>query len=164
MSEYPRTVWRYDFRLEFEGTDQTSLQECLEAEDLAMFETLPREEVYRQMGEGVFVFRYSFDEPMIRFPQDLATISAFVFQIVTGTEMAERHVAQDNIDDVRAWKVIARQGEWVKVPLVVVQRDDGAFEVDRDREDLEVIRARWGDYQGWFKDGMRFRYPELREI
>ena len=164
MSDFPLTVWRYDLHLELEGTDQTSLQDCLEAEDLAMFETLPREEVYRQLGEGVFVFCHSFDQPMIRFPQDLATISAFVFQIVTGIEVAERYVAQDKTDDARAWKVIARQGEWVKVPLVVEQRDDGAFEVDRDREDLEVIRARWGDYPGWFKDGMRFRYPELRKI
>ncbi len=129
-----------------------------------MFDTLPREEVYRQLGEGVFVFRYSFGEPMVRFPQDLATISAFVFQIVTGIEVAERWVAQDKADDARAWKVIARQGEWVKVPLVVVRRDDGAFEEDPDREDIEVIRARWSDYPGWFKDGMRFRYPELRKI
>ena len=164
MSEYPITIWRYEMHLLLEGTDGQSLQQCLEEEELAMFETVSREEAYRQMGEGEFLFRESFDEPLARFPQDIATISAYLLQIVHGVEVAERYVSENRTDDVRAWKVVGRRGEWVKVALLVEELDDGGFCIDPDREDLQIVIARWGDYPGWFKDGMRFTYPRLRDL
>ena len=31
-----------------------------------------------------------------------------------------------------------------------------------DRDDIEVVAARWETYPRWFQDGMRFKYPDLR--
>jgi membrane protease YdiL (CAAX protease family) len=162
--EFPRTVWRYHLRLDLTGTDRHSLPDCLEEEQLAMFAVVPREEVYRQLREGRFVFGATFAEPFAPFPEDLAALSAYLFQIVTGVEVAERFVDEKHTDDVRAWKISARQGEWVKVPILVEETEPGRFDVDPDREDTEVVAAHWNDYPRWFQDGMRFKYPRLREL
>ncbi|MGH7163184.1 MAG: hypothetical protein ACREID_06855, partial [Planctomycetota bacterium] len=140
------------------------LPQCLEAEDLALFDVLPREEVYRRMREGAFTFAESFEAPMRGFPGDLAALSAYLLRIVSGVEVAERYAAEGVTDDVRAWKVVARSGEWVKVPLVVEEREDGSFFVDAARDDTEIVAAKWASYPRWFQDGMRLKYPRLRDL
>ncbi|MEM8883965.1 MAG: CPBP family intramembrane glutamic endopeptidase [Planctomycetota bacterium] len=162
--DYPRTIWRYHLRVELTGTDRQTLPQCLEAEDLALFQAEPREEVYGKIHEGLFVFADEFDEPFVAFPDDIAAISTYLFQVVTGVEVAERRVSEDEVDDVRAWKITSRRGEWVKVPLLVEASVPGQFEVDPDREDIEVVAARWSEYPRWFQDGMRFKYPSLRDL
>jgi len=162
MTEFPLTLWRYEFHLEPRGTDRTNLPMCLEAEELALFERVPREEVFARIRAGRFEFRESFEAPFQAFPGDLATISAYLFETVVGIELAERHVSSRESDDARAWKVVARRGEWVKVPLLVERRAEGGFVVDPGKEDVEVIAARFLDYPRWFQDAMRFRHPRLR--
>jgi len=162
--EFPRTVWRYHMQVEVTGTDRQSLPDCLEAEHLALFGVDAREEVYRQLREGSYTFRATFPEPLSPFPEDVAAFSVYLFQIVIGIEVAERYVDETTTDDVRAWKITARRGEWVKVPLVIDDSEPGRFDVDSDREDLEVVAARWNEYPRWFQDGMRFKYPKLREL
>jgi membrane protease YdiL (CAAX protease family) len=161
---YPATVWRYHLRVELSGTDRETLPQCLEGEELGIFRTLPRERAAAQIAEGELSWTGAFLEPQPWFANDVASISAYLFEIVTGIEVAERFVAEDVTDDVRAWKVVARRGEWVRVPLDVEARPDGTFAVDPDREDLEVVEARWADYPRWFQDGMRFKYPRLRAL
>jgi membrane protease YdiL (CAAX protease family) len=162
-ADYPITVWRYDLRVELTGTDRETLPDCLEGEELGLFAHVPREGVARELREGLFVFAASLPEPMPHFPADVAAISAYLFEPVVGLEVAERYVDDETTDDVRAWKIVALRGEWVNVPLVV-QEDEGRFVVDSDAEDLETIRARWKGYPRWFQDGMRFRYPRLRDL
>ena len=125
---------------------------------------MPREEVYRQLRDGLFVFQATFSEPMPAFPDDVAALSAYLFQIVTGVEVAERMVDATTTDDARAWKITARRGEWVKVPLLVEEAEPGIFHADPDREDTEVIAAQWNTYPRWFQDGMRYKYPLLRDL
>jgi len=161
---YPRTVWRYHLQIEVTGTDRQSLPDCLESENLALFGVDPREEVYEQLRGGSYTFRATFPEPLAPFPEDVAAFSVYLFQIVIGIEVAERFVDATKTDDVRAWKIAARRGEWVKVPLLVDETEPGRFDVDTDREDLEVVAARWSEYPRWFQDGMRFKYPKLREL
>lgn len=164
IDRFPVTVWRYDLRVELEGTDRDSLQECLEHEELALFACVPRDEVYEQFREGRFVFTHSFTGPFAAFPSDLATLSAYLFQPVIGIEVAERYSEPEVTDDVRAWKIVAQRGEWVKVPLVVHAVGDGTFRVDQDADDQEVLAAHWAEYPRWFQDGMRFKYPRLRDL
>jgi len=57
---------------------------------------------------------------------------------------------------------VAQRGEWVKVPLLVENPEQGRFVVDPDRDDTEVIAAHFDRYPRWFQDGMRFKYPHLR--
>ena len=73
---YPVTIWRYDLRVELTGTDRETLQECLEHETLALFACVDREEVYRQLGEGSFVFVQAFPAPFTAVPGDAATLSS----------------------------------------------------------------------------------------
>lgn len=161
---FPVTIWRYDLRVEPTGTDRRSLPECLEHEELALFRHVPRETVYEELRNGLFVFSMSFDEPFTEFPADIAAISAYLFETVTGLEVAERHVDETASDDVRAWKIVAQRGEWVKVPLLVPPPQGGRFILDPDHEDTEIVAARWDTYPRWFQDGMRFKYPKLREL
>ena len=161
---YPLTVWRYDLRVELTGTDRDTLVECLEGERLALFHYVPRETVYEELRGGLFVFAPSFHEPFPAFPNDLAAISAYIFQTVVGVEVAERYTDESTTDDVRAWKIAAQRGEWVKVPLLIPPPDDGRFIVDPELEDTEVLAAHWEEYPRWFQDGMRFKYPRLREL
>ena len=161
---FPRTVWRYHLRLELTGTDRQSLPDCLESEALAIFGLMPREEVYRQLRDGLFVFQATFAEPLRAFPDDVAALSAYLFQVVRGVEVAERLVDPQTTDDARAWKITARRGEWVKVPLLVEESEPGRFDIDPDREDIDVIAAQWSTYPRWFQDGMRFKYPTLRRL
>ena len=161
---FPVTIWRYDLRLELRGTDRETLPQCLEHEELRMFEVTPREQVQRELGEGLFVFAASFREPFAAFPHDLAALSAYLFQAVIGLEVAERHSDAETTDDVRAWKIVAQRGEWVKVPLLVPPPEEGRFLVDVDLDDTEVIAAHWREYPRWFQDAMRFKYPRLRDL
>jgi hypothetical protein len=161
---FPVTLWRYDLRVELLGTDRETMQECLEHESLALFLHVAREEVYRQFAEGMFIFTRSFPSPFGAFPGDVATISSYLFQPVIGIEVAERYIDDDTTDDVRAWKIVAQRGEWVKVPLLVETLEDGKFAIDQDKDDEEVLAAHWNEYPRWFQDGMRFKYPRLRDL
>ena len=106
----------------------------------------------------------SFRDPLTGFAHDVAAFSAYLFQTVVGIEVAERHVDEETTDDVRAWKVVAQRGEWVKVPLLIDPPEDGRFVVDPEHEDTNVMAAHWSEYPRWFQDGMRFKYPPLREL
>jgi len=161
---FPVTIWRYDLRVEPSGTDRQNLPMCLEHEDLALFRHVPREILFDELRNGLFVFSSSFEEPFTEFPADLATISAYLFETVTGLEVAERHVDETNTDDVRAWKIVAQRGEWVKVPLLIPPPEDGRFILDANLEDTEILAAHWNEYPRWFQDGMRFKYPKLRDL
>ena len=70
----------------------------------------------------------------------------------------------ETTDDVRAWKIVAQRGEWVKVPLLVPPPEEGRFLVDVDLDDTEVIAAHWREYPRWFQDAMRFKDPRLRDL
>jgi hypothetical protein len=161
---YPLVAWHYRVRLAIEGSDRQNLADALEEEGLALFEHLPRATAYEQIREGHLAFDVSLLEPFTAFPQDLSVLSLFLFTVVKGFEVAERFVAEGVSDDARAWKVLARRGEWVRVPLRVTPRGDGTFHVDEDADDLEVVAARWAHYPLWFQDGMRRKYPALRRL
>jgi membrane protease YdiL (CAAX protease family) len=161
---FPITVWRYDLRVEPTGTDRETLPQCLEHENLALFEFVPRETVCQELREGLFVFSNSFQEPFAAFASDIAAFSAYLFEPLIGLEVAERHVDEATTDDVRAWKIVAQRGEWVKVPLLVSPPRDGRFVLDPEDEDPEVLAAHWNEYPRWFQDKMRFKYPRLRDL
>jgi len=164
LESFPVTVWRYDLRVEPTGTDRRTLPECLEHEQLSLFRHVPRDTMCSELAEGRFVFAASFLEPLPAFTADVAAISAYLFEPVLGIEVAERHTDEETTDDVRAWKVVALRGDWVKVPLLVGEAEEGRFVVDADREDTDVLAAHWHEYPRWFQDGMRFKYPRLREL
>lgn len=164
MSDGPLHAWRYHAEIPVRGSDRQNLPDCLEGESLALFAAFPREDCYEQIRAGAWTIEGTFRDPAPAFASDLAIISLYLFQIVKGVEIAERHVAPGRVDDVRAWKIVARQGEWVKVPVLVTRDELGAFHIDADQEDLEVVRARWGDYPVWFHDGMRRKHPLLRTL
>jgi hypothetical protein len=161
---FPLTVWRYDLEIELSGTDRETLPQCLEHEELALFAHVPRAQVYAELAKGFFAFAGSFAAPFAAFPRDLAAFSAYLFQPVVGLEVAERYADPETTDDVRAWKIVANRGEWVKVPLLVAPPEEGKFVVDADREDTDVIAAHWREYPRWFQDAMRFKYPRLRDL
>ena len=161
---FPATIWRYDLRVEPAGTDRENLPMCLEGEQLELFQYVDREKVYEALREGLFVFAESFSSPLAGFPVDVAAFSAYLFQPIVGVEVAERYVDERTTDDVRAWKIVAQRGEWVKVPLVVSSPEPGKFLVDPDEEDLGVLSAHWAEYPRWFQDGMRFKHPSLRDL
>ena len=162
--DFPLNCWRYHAEIEVEGSERRDLPDCLEAESLALWKFVDREDAYAQLSAGHWVIDGAFSAPYQAFAQDLATISLYLFKILRGVEVVERYVSEDQSDDARAWKVVARRGEWVKVPLVLTEKEDGRFVVNPDANDLAVIRARWADYPRWFHDGMRRQYLELRDL
>jgi hypothetical protein len=164
IDDYPVTVWRYRVDLPVAGSERQGLVDALEAEDLGLFEDMPREDVYRAIRAGRLRFDGAREAPAEGFAADLAVLSLFLFQVVSGLEIAERHVSETATDAVSAWKVLARRGEWVKVPLLVAADGEGRFRLDPDAEDLEAVRARWHAYPLWFRDGMRRKHPPLRSL
>lgn len=164
MDAFPITAWRYHLDLAVSGLDRQNLVDALEGEDLDLFADLPREEAYRAICAGRLRYSGARAEPAAGFAKDLSILSLFLFEVVRGLEVAERYAAEDVTDDVRAWKVLARRGEWVKVPLVVARDADGRFVVDAEADDLEVVEARWASYPLWFQDGMRRKHAALRRL
>lgn len=164
MTTFPVNAWRYHMRVPILGLERQNLPDCLEHEELAMWQFVDREEAYAQIRAGEWSLDAAFMEPYQAFASDLAVISLYLFKIIRGIEVAERFVSRTHSDDARAWKVVARQGEWVKLPLDVSRDAEGRFHVDPDAEDLEVIRARWSTYPRWFQDGMRRKHPVLRVL
>lgn len=162
--EFPITAWRYHLDLEVRGLDRQNLVDALECEDLGIFADLPRSQAYAAIRDGRLRYEGTRSEPATTFARDLSILSLFLFEIVRGIEVAERYCAENVTDDVRAWKVVARRGEWVKVPLVVQRDTERRFIVDPMTEDLEVVRARWTAYPLWFQDGMRRKHAALREL
>ena len=164
MATFPLHAWRYHMHVPILGLERQNLPDCLEHEELRMWEVMDREEAFAQIRAGEWRFEASFMEPYQAFASDLAVISLYLFKIIRGIEVAERFVSETEVDDARAWKIVARQGDWVKVPLDVTRDAEGRFQVDPDLEDLEVVRARWADYPLWFQDGMRRKHPVLRAL
>lgn len=164
MDEFPLTVWRYHLELAVNGSDRANLADALEAEELDLFQDLPRDEASAAIRDGRLRYDAVRAEPAPAFPADLSVLSLYLFEIVRGIEVAERYAAENVTDDVRAWKVLANRGTWVKIPLDVGRTAEGAYVVDADREDLEVVRARWAHYPRWFQDGMRRKHPSLRAL
>lgn len=164
MDEFPITAWRYHLDLAVEGTDRRNLVDALEGEELGLFADLPRSQAYAAIRDGRLRYEGTRTEPATTFARDLSILSLFLFEVIRGIEVAERYCADGVTDDVRAWKVLARRGEWVKVPLVVERDDEARFIVDPATEDLEVVRARWATYPLWFQDGMRRKHPALRAL
>ncbi len=164
MDEFPITAWRYHLDLAVNGLDRQNLVDALEGEDLDLFEDLPREQAYRDIRAGRLRYAGARPEPAAGFAKDLSILSLFLFEVIRGLEVAERYSADSVTDDVRAWKVLARRGEWVKVPLVVARDAEKRFIVDPATEDLDVVRARWSAYPLWFQDGMRRKHPALRSL
>lgn len=164
MDEFPITAWRYHLDLEVRGLDRQNLVDALEAEELGLFEELPRSQAYSAIRNGRLRYEGTRCEPATTFARDLSILSLFLFEVIRGIEVAERYCAEGVTDDVRAWKVDARRGEWVKVPLVVRRDAEGRFIVDPTTEDLEVVRARWSAYPLWFQDGMRRKHAVLRAL
>jgi len=163
-ADFPITAWRYHLDLRVDGSDRQNLVDALEGEDLGLFRDLPRSQACAAIRDGRLRYDATRAEPAPEFARDLSILSLFLFAIVRGVEVAERYAAEDVTDDVRAWKVLARRGEWVKVPLVVDRGEGGRFEVDPEHEDLEVVAARWPSYPLWFQDGMRRKHPRLRTL
>jgi hypothetical protein len=164
VDDFPLTIWRYHLDLPVHGSDRQNLPDALDAEDLDLFRDLARERVYEGIRAGRLRYDGAREQPAPEFVRDLSVLSLYLFEIVRGLEVAERYAREDVTDDVRAWKVVARRGEWVKVPLVVAQDDARRFVVDPDREDLEIVAARWRTYPSWFHDGMRRKHPALRAL
>jgi hypothetical protein len=164
VHDFPLTVWHYRLRLPVEGADRHNLPDCLEEEELGLFERMDRGEAMEAIRAGRLDFDVTLEAPMPSFREDLATLSLFLFQVVKGFEVAERFVAEGRTDDARAWKIVARRGEWVEVPLVVADAGDGTFQVDEDADDVEILAARWASYPEWFRDGMRRKHPGLRPL
>ncbi len=164
MDEFPITAWRYHLDLAVNGLDRQNLVDALEGEDLELFEDLPRAQAYRDIRAGRLRLSATRAEPAAAFAKDLSILSLFLFEVIRGLEVAERYAAESVTDDVRAWKVLARRGEWVKVPLVVRQDAEGRFVVDAEADDLEVVQARWATYPLWFQDGMRRKHAVLRRL
>lgn len=164
MDQFPITAWRYHLELAVGGLDRQNLVDALEGEELELFADLSREDAYRQIAAGRLLFSGTRAEPAAGFAKDLSILSLFLFEVIRGLEVAERYVAENVTDDVRAWKVLARRGEWVKVPLVVRQDAEGRFVVDAEADDLEVVEARWAAYPLWFQDGMRRKHASLRRL
>ena len=71
MDEFPLTAWRYHVDLAVEGLDRQNLVDALEAEELGLFQDLPRDEAYRQIREGRLKYGATRDEPAPGFPQDV---------------------------------------------------------------------------------------------
>lgn len=164
MDAFPITAWRYHLDLAVNGLDRQNLVDALEGEELDLFVDLPREQAYRDIGAGRLRYAGARAEPAAGFAKDLSILSLFLFEVIRGLEVAERYSAENVTDDVRAWKVLARRGEWVKVPLVVRQDAEGRFVVDAEADDLEVVEARWASYPLWFQDGMRRKHASLRRL
>ena len=164
MSEFPRTAWQYHLRLRIEGTDRTNLPDCLVEEDLALFRYVSRADVDRQIADGELVFSQTLTAQLPGFADDLGVLSTYLFHVVKGLEVAQRWVSPTDVDQVRAWKVVARQGAWVRVPLVVVESPDDPrrFTVDPDAEDLAAIAAEWATCPRWFRDGLLRKHPSIR--
>ena len=162
---YPITAWQYRLELPIDGADRYNVPDFLDGEELALFHYLPREEAYAQIRDGLLVFDQLLEDPFPHFAEDLAVLSLSLFQIVRGLEIANRFVAEGQIDDVRAWKVVARRGDWVKVTLRVPEPDAaGQVHVDVEADDLELLAAHWTEYPPWFQDGMRRKHPTLRDL
>jgi hypothetical protein len=164
VDDFPLTVWRYHLDVAVQGADRQNLPDALEGEDLDLFRDVARADAYAAIRAGRLRYDAAREQPAPEFVRDLSVLSLYLFEVVRGLEVAERYAREDVTDDVRAWKVVARRGEWVKVPLVVGQDAAGRFIVDPDREDLEVVAARWKTYPTWFHDGMRRKYPSLRAL
>jgi hypothetical protein len=154
VDDFPITAWRYHLDVPVHGADRQNLPDALEAEELDLFQDLPREEAYAAIRDGRLRYDAVRADPAPAFPQDLAVLSMYLFDVLRGIEVAERYVAEDVTDDVRAWKVVARRGEWVKVPLVVGRTSEGRSSWTRTAGPRGRARALAG-LPTWFHDGMR---------
>ena len=102
MDEFPITAWRYHLDLAVHGADRRNLPDALDEEELDLFRDLPREEAYAQIRAGRLRYETTRPEPAPEFPQDLAVLSLYLFDVVRGVEVAERYAAENVTDDVRA--------------------------------------------------------------
>jgi hypothetical protein len=151
---------RYLVRIDVDAMDREPLLSGLEDERGALHLLLPGGELERQIGSGRIELDRVCEAPVVGFGEALGSVSAFLSQIVDGFVVAEELDAHGGRLDVQCARYIARQGEWVAIPLGhTVAFPSG--EIQPSREDPKTLARIWEQLPGWVRDGYRQSFPEL---
>jgi hypothetical protein len=154
---------RYLAQIDIDAMDREPLQSGLEDEPGALHALLPNGRLEEQIEHGRVEVDVTRDEPMAGFPEALASVSAYLSQIVDGFVVAEELDAHGGRVDVQCVRYIARLGDWVAIPLGhTVAFPSG--EIRPSREDPRALAKMWGQLPQWAKDGYRQSFPELCEL
>jgi hypothetical protein len=154
---------RYLSQIDVDAMDREALQSGLEDEPGALHVLLPRGALEAQISSGRVELDVSCESPVSGFGEALASVSAFLSQIVDGFVVAEELDCHGNRLDVQCARYIARQGEWVAVPL----GHSVAFpsgKIQPKREDLRTLARIWAQLPTWAQDGYRRSFPELCDL
>lgn len=154
------TRCRYLVRIDVDAMDREPLQSGLEDERGALHALLPNGALEAQIERGHVEVDAWRDAPVSGFGDALAAVSAYLSQIVDGFVVAEELDEHGGRVDVQCARYIARQGEWIAVPL----KHTVAFpsgDIVPSREDVRTLEGLWEKLPQWARDGYRQSFPEL---
>ena|SRR5579872_1405602 len=151
---------RYLVKIDVDAMDREPLQSGMEDERGALHALLPDGALERQIEEGRIAIDAWRDAPVSGLGEALAAVSAYLSQIVDGFVVAEELDEHGGRLDVQCARYVARQGEWVAVPLGhTVAFPSG--EIVPSREDARTLERLWPRFPEWVKNGYRQSFPEL---
>jgi hypothetical protein len=151
---------RYLAQVDVDAMDREPLLSGLEDEPGALHRLLPDGALERKIEHGQIELDVTTDAPVAGFPDALASVSAFLSQIVDGFVIAEELDDHGGRLDVQCVRYIARQGDWVTIPLGH-SVDFPSGDVRPKREDPKALAQLWPRLPQWAKDGYRQSFPEL---
>lgn len=162
--DFRGVLWHYHLRHEIDGSDRQNLPLAIEGESISFERHVGgREQLEEMIRRGTIDFRKTLEEPLSSFDEDVRLLATFLFTIVRALEVREEVPAGIDVAKVRATKILGCRGDVVRVPLVVLVEEDRLV-VDPDRDDVDLIAARWTAYPRWFQDGMRRKHARLGRL
>ena len=153
--------WRYHLALEIDAIDAPVLVDALEDEPCLIRDRIGRREIERRIREGLLDFHAMSLERLDGFERDIATFSVYLSSYVVGREIEVRPTLGAPL--VRGWKIVARQGEVVRLALDLGWSAHDESIVDAD-EDVADVAGRWAELPEWMQNAMRIKHPRLRAV
>ena len=142
--------WLYALHVDIPATDVRVLMDALDGEQLGLTTELGEDELRQQIEAGALMIDARAETRWTWLEQDLEVLSRYLAAPLVAREIAVG-------DDVRGWRILARGGEVVRIPLAIARADDGQLEVTG--ENIEELTRQLPDMPRWAQSLLAPRVP-----
>lgn len=148
--------YRYILHVDIPATDVRVLLDALDDEPLELAVQLGKEELRRQLESSVLSVDTQSEKRWDKLDADLEILSTYLAAPVVAIELV--------IDGAAAHghRILARQGEVVRVALELAQTEDGS--VDIVGEDIDKLTAQLSGLPRWAQSLLAPRIPRVAPV
>jgi hypothetical protein len=147
--------WHYRLHADVHPTDAAVLRDAIDGEPFGLRERVGGAELGRMLDAFVIDVDVASDERWAELDNDVSILSLYLSQ----EQITASEIAEGPGDALRAWRIVGRRGQTVRLELEV-GRDAGSIVLGE--EDLDALEARWATLPDWARASLRHKFPDLQ--